>query len=266
MQLQVLVSTMNLKDPIELAKKMNIQSDAIIINQSDTFNYSKAKLGPNFIETYTLNEKGIGLSRNTALMRAESSVCLIADDDVVYVDRYADKVVNAFKENPNADVILFNLTSLNPDRPEFIIKNKETVRWYRSLRYGAFRVAYRNSSIKKANISFSRQFGGGTKYSSGEDSIFIYDCIKNKLKVIALPVSLGTVKQDKSTWFKGYTEQYFIDKGALFKKIFPRFIIFIIIQFAIRKYNTHKSKMNILRSIKLMLSGARKFSKNEDEK
>ena len=100
MKLQVLVSTMQLKDPIKLAKKMNIQCDAIIINQSHSFSYTKDKFGPNSIETYTLNEKGIGLSRNTALMRAQSSICLIADDDVVYVDRYADKVVNAFKENP----------------------------------------------------------------------------------------------------------------------------------------------------------------------
>jgi glycosyltransferase involved in cell wall biosynthesis len=262
MKLQVLVSTMQLKDPIKLAKKMNIQCDAIIINQSHSFSYTKDKFGPNSIETYTLNEKGIGLSRNTALMRAESSICLIADDDIVYVDEYVDKVIDAFKVNPDADVILFNLTSLNPERPEYIIKNKERVRWYRSLRYGAFRIAYRNSSLKKANITFSRQFGGGSQYSSGEDSIFLHDCIKNKLKVIAVPVTIGTVSQLESSWFSGYTVKYFNDKGALFKKIYPRLASLMIVQFAIRKNNTHKSKMNMQRSIELMLNGAREFSED----
>ena len=47
MKLQVLVSTMQLKDPIKLAKKMNIQCDAIIINQSHSFSYTKDKFGPN---------------------------------------------------------------------------------------------------------------------------------------------------------------------------------------------------------------------------
>ena len=260
MKLQVLVSTMNLKDPIKFAKKMNIKSNAIIINQSDKFNYSKTKLGPNFIETYTLNEKGIGLSRNTALMRAEADICLIADDDVVYGDRYADKVVNAFKENPNSDVILFNLTSLNPNRPEFIIKNKETVRWYRSLRYGAFRIAYRNSSIKKANVAFSRQFGGGTEYSSGEDSIFLHDCIKNKLKVIALPVSLGTVKQEESTWFKGYTDRFFIDKGVLFYSLYPRFGYLVGLQYVIRKYGSFETEHSFMYVLRKVFKGISKAS------
>lgn len=255
MKLQVLVSTMHLKDSIKLAKKMNIQSDAIIINQSHSFSYTKEKFGPNSIETYTLNEKGIGLSRNTALMRAESDICLIADDDVVYVDRYADKVVNSFKKNPNADVILFNLTSLNPERPEYIIKNKERVRWYRSLRYGACRIAYRNSSLEKANIAFSRQFGGGAEYSSGEDSIFIYDCLKKKLKVITVPVSLGTVNQEKSTWFKGYTNKYFFDKGALFGHLSCNFAYLLGLQYAMRKYKSFKTEYTFFYVLGMIYKG-----------
>lgn len=255
MKLQVLVSTMNLKDPIKLAKKMNIQCDAIIINQSHSFSYTRDKFGPNSIETYTLNEKGIGLSRNTALMRADNSICLIADDDVVYVDDYVDKVINAFKINPDADVILFNLTSLNPERPEYIIKNKERVRWYRSLRYGAFRIAYRNSSLEKANIAFSRQFGGGAEYSSGEDSIFIYDCLKKKLKVIAVPVSLGTVNQEKSTWFKGYTNKYFLDKGVFFYSLSPLFGRILGLQYVIRKRHEFRNEISARGAFKLINKG-----------
>ena len=36
-----------------------------------------------------LNERGIGLSRNTALMRATADIILFADEDVTYKDGYA---------------------------------------------------------------------------------------------------------------------------------------------------------------------------------
>lgn len=72
------------------------------------------------------------------------------------------------------------------------------------------------AAMNQSDLTFHRQFGGGTPYSRGEDSLFIADLLKNRLKVYTYPAVIATVDQTKSTWFKGYTEKYFYDKGALF--------------------------------------------------
>lgn len=123
MNLQVLVSTMNHKDIFNLLEKMNINSDAIIINQCDNHNYEKLNYKEHIIHLYSFAERGIGLSRNNALMRATADICLFGDDDVTYVNDYSDIIIKEYKDHPDADVIIFNLPSTNPKRSTPKIKN-----------------------------------------------------------------------------------------------------------------------------------------------
>ena len=94
-------------------------------------------------------------------------ICLFADDDMRYVDNYVEKIESAFDENPDADVIVFNLIEKNPTR--YIIKKGHRVTWFNYLRYGTARIAIRLDKIKKNAIYFNQCFGGGTDYSHGEE-------------------------------------------------------------------------------------------------
>ena len=71
MKLQVLVSTMHQTD-YSLLEKMNIQSDAIVINQCDRDGIERFSFPfrGHDILWMSMNERGVGLSRNNALMRA----------------------------------------------------------------------------------------------------------------------------------------------------------------------------------------------------
>src|SRR5699024_7514966 len=105
-------STMH-KDDFLFISEMNIQSDAIIINQTNRNSYEEFILkSKNKVKMYSFDEKGIGLSRNNALMRSTADICLMADDDMEYTDGYEEIVRNAFKKNPNADLIVFNVPIL----------------------------------------------------------------------------------------------------------------------------------------------------------
>ena len=64
-------------------------------------------------------------------------------------------------------------------------------------------------------------FGGGARYGAGEDVTFIQDCLKAGLRVYTSPIIVSTMKQDSSTWFKGYDRKYYKDKGALLAANFP---------------------------------------------
>ena len=68
MKLQVLVSCMHQQD-YSLLEKMNIQTDAIIINQCDINKFEDIKYRNNLVKFISLNERGVGKSRNNALLK-----------------------------------------------------------------------------------------------------------------------------------------------------------------------------------------------------
>ncbi|WP_372995841.1 glycosyltransferase family A protein [Lutispora sp.] len=256
MNLQVLVSTMHQTDH-SILDKMNIQSDAIVINQCDRNSFEEFDYNGNSVRFLSLAERGVGLSRNTSLMRATAEICLFADDDVTYVNEYKRIILDSFASNPKADVIMFNVPSTNPDRVGPTISKWKRLHFYNCFRYGTFQIAVRTESIRKANISFSLLFGGGAKYSSGEDSLFINDCLKKGLKLYRSPDTIGSVTHKESTWFHGYTDKYFIDKGVFFSCLSKKWAVLYCLQFIFRHYKLFIKEKSILEAYRLMIKGTR---------
>ncbi|MEC0344794.1 glycosyltransferase family A protein [Peribacillus frigoritolerans] len=220
MSVQVLVAAMHRTDH-SILEEMNISSNAIVVNQCDRNSFEKFKYRGQEILFLSYNERGVGLSRNNALMRASDDICVFADEDMIYVDGYTELIENEFKKNPKADIILFSLESLNKEKPLSVIKESKRVGRKEAMRYGCARIAFKRERLIDKNIWFSLLFGGGTKYSSGEDTIFLQDCLKKGLRVYKSTVKIADVKQEESTWFEGYTEKLFFDKGVLLATVMP---------------------------------------------
>ncbi|TSI11330.1 glycosyltransferase [Lysinibacillus sp. BW-2-10] len=254
MNLQVLLSTMNQNDT-SILNKMNIQSDIIIVNQCNRNHFDEFTYNGNNVKFLSLAERGIGLSRNTALMRATADVCLFADDDVSYVDNYKDIILDEFKKYPNADILLFNVYSTNPKRTLFKIQRCSRVRFFNCLRYGAVMMAIRTEQVRRANVYFSLLFGGGAKYSAGEDSLFLAECIRKGLRVYAIPKKIGYVSQEESSWFDGYTEKYFVDKGVFYANLSKRWASLLCFQFAIRHKKMFGEEKSVIEALRLMRKG-----------
>lgn len=255
---QILVSTMKQAD-FSIYSSMNLNSDAIIVNQGDKNLYEHALICDNDVLMYSFAERGVGLSRNSALMRASADILEFADDDMIFVDGYQELVIEEFEKHPEADAILFSVQSLNCDRPLLPIKKFSRVRRIEALKYGCARLAVRREKIVYNNVMFSLLFGGGAKYGSGEDTIFLQDCVKSGLKVYKSPVLVATVKQESSSWFGGYTDKYYKDKGALFAAIFPRLCFVYAVFTGIKHSKTLSSFMKIL---KLYFDGIMEFKKH----
>lgn len=259
-KIQVLASCMNKENIDQVVSDMNIRTDAIIINQCDTNKIEQKKINENEIQMYSFFERGVGLSRNNALLRANADIIIIADEDVRYVDDYVTIIEDAFKKTPDADMIVFNVPSENKERPVYEIKKNKRIHKYNCLRYGAVKFVIKLEKLREKNIFFSTLFGGGARYGSGEDSLFIMECIRKGMKVYSNTSIIGYVKQDSSTWFKGYTEKYFIDKGALYACLFPRFSDIFCLQYIVRHRKTLLSKeINMKKAFKLMRQGVNKI-------
>lgn len=256
---QLIVSTMNQVNYHKLAKKMNICSDAIIINQSNKTEYNEVILsGGGLLKCFSFNERGIGLSRNNGLIRSDADIIEFADDDMVFTDTYKEDIVNEYKEHPEADIILFSNKCLNENRMPHNVTKFKKINRIEAVNFGGARITARREKLLYNNIYFSLLFGGGAKYAAGEDTTFIQDCIKAGLKVYQSPVILSTMKQDKSSWFNGYNQKYFFDKGALLKANFP--ILSIIGVYYIAYKNRVKTDYSYLELLKMYKKGMQDFN------
>ena len=253
-KIEVLVATMY-RTNTSLYNEMNLHTDAVIINQCDRFERTVSTINGNELKFYSFNERGVGRSRNHALMNSSADICMLADEDMIYVDGYEKIVLRAFKKNPKADIILFEIESLNPERKCAVIKKNARITLFNGLKYGACRIAFKREKVIRSNIWFSLMFGGGAKYGSGEDSLFIYECIKKGLKLYTCKEKILDVKQDTSSWFTGYGEKYYKDKGALFAAMTPRYSKLLSVIFAAKWYQKYKSNYKFTQIVKLMFDG-----------
>ena len=215
MTLQLLVSAMH-TDVEKLADRMRIASDAIIINQTDSFGYRELIRDGFDIRCYDMNERGVGLSRNNALLRADHDISLFSDGDIIYAEGYRELVLREFEKNPRADMILFNM-DVCEERRTYHITDYGRVHQYNCGRYPTYSFAVRTEKLHAAGITFSLLFGGGARYSNGEDSLFLRECLSKGFRVYRAPVTIGREEADgKSTWFSGYHKKFFFDRGVLY--------------------------------------------------
>lgn len=243
-KVEVLISAVN-QEPHSLAEKMNIETDAIIVNQCDCYHTEAfAHRGKN-IRVFHMAERGVGLSRNTALMRAQGDICLFSDQDIVYESGYERKIMEAFEACPEADMMVFNI-EVGEERKTFHNGTLKKVHWYNCGRYGAVSFAIKREKLLESGVTFSLLFGGGAKYSAGEDSLFLKQFMDKGYQVYASPAVLGKETEGQSSWFTGYHEKFFYDRGVLYHFLYGR----LAKLWALRFLLAHKEKLCTELSVK----------------
>lgn len=259
MKLEVIVSTMN-KKSIDFYKDINIKTDAIIINQNGKNEYEEKIIDDYKIRMFSTDTKGVGKSRNLGILNANADILLICDDDEILADDYEKKILDAFEKNPDIDFFVFKTRIYQGGKTIEKVKEEKYLSLYNCLRYGAVHYAFRRDRILKKNIFFTTYFGAGTEIGSGEDSIFITDAIKKGLKVKTNKSLIAEVYNDDSTWFKGYDEKFFYDKGKLWKALFPKTTRLFIEQFILR-HPEFFVQIDKKKARKLLIKGAKDFEK-----
>ena len=237
MRIQVLVAAVN-QDLHMLPVSMNLETEAVIVNQCDCHAYEEFEYNNKKIKCFSMSERGVGLNRNTALLHADADIVFFSDEDIRFYDGYEEKVREAFLKNPDADLITFNF-KVDPKRATYYNKEERRIRWYNYGRYPTFCVAAKLEALRKANVSFSLLFGGGAKYSNGEDSLFLHDCLKKGMHLYTSVTEVGEEVYRESTWFKGYNEKFFVDRGVLYHHLYGRMAKL----FSLRFLYAHKEEM-----------------------
>jgi glycosyltransferase involved in cell wall biosynthesis len=233
---------------------MNLESDAIIINQTDHVGYTQYMNNGRPIQCYEFDEKGVGLSRSNALMRATGDILLFSDEDIVYEKGYEKRVLDAFEQHPEADFLLFNM-KVGVARATYYTKRYHRVHIWNAGRYPTYSFAIKRDKLHASNITFSLLFGGGAKYSNGEDSLFLKDCLTYGFKIYAVPIDIGAERERESTWFRGYTDKFFIDRGVLYHFLYGRWAYPMAFRFIKTKRKTMCNEIPEKNALALMKKG-----------
>ena len=252
LKFQLLCTTMNQKDFSKI-DEMRINSDVIFANQCLETSYKEIEIkdGEFIAKMISTNTRGASKNRNILLTYADADICMLADDDVRYYDNYREIVLEEFKKNPNADMIVFNVDADSEIRENYrIIKDRRMRMWDKNP-YGSVRVAFRLSSQRKMNIWFDVLLGPGGKYKSGEDTKFIND-FRNKGQVYLCSKTIGKVDFSTSSWFRGYTEEYYFNQGAKIGALYGKVKWLMIIYYAVKIVTPN---ISIMDRIKLMKQG-----------
>ncbi len=253
MKIEHLISTMFLKDN-SFFKEMNCTENILIVNQTnENSNYEKDN-----IRIISTKERGLSNSRNMLLKNSSGDICIIGDDDLMYLDGYANIILNAYKEHPDADIITFSFTQdLNINtRRQF--KTSKLLNIFNISKIASVEITFKLKSIKNAKIQFCPLLGLGAKYGAGEENAFLADALRKGLKIWYIPKTICYLKPDppeRRKWNNGFDKEYFIKRGACFYRIYGYLFYLMSIAFLIIKKRTTFKNINIFNALFWMIEG-----------
>ncbi|SMG16737.1 glycosyltransferase family A protein [Fibrobacter sp. UWB13] len=250
-QVEVLISAMNQNGP-SIFRQTNIQSSALMVNQCDVNDYWEQKLEFGTIRIFSTKDRGLSRSRNMAVENASKKYALLCDDDEYLYKDYPQLIETAFADNPKADVICFQVKCPGKKYSSKSFK----LGYITTLRIASWQICFRLESVRKANIVFDTRFGSGTVMGSGEENIFLYDCLKNGLNIYYVPICIGEVSRKKSNWFKGFTQTYFFNRGKILRRMMGSFWGGVYcVYFVIAKHRRYKKETNFANACKNIVKG-----------
>ncbi|MCQ2576991.1 MAG: LicD family protein [Treponema sp.] len=274
MTFEIEISTMHKSQEqcVEMLLRMNIHCDCMIINQCDKDDYEEQYLKKNDgtlqrVRIFYTTTRGLSNSRNIALENCCADILGVADDDLEYYDNFHKTIIEGWEENTKADVLIFNMDSFNKVYPDHGFK----CGYFNVFGFCSVLVTFRTASLRKAryrdgrSLRFNPLFGTGSKYvKSGEENIFLSDCYHAGLSIYYTPRKILKRPESESSWFHGYTQDFLEDRGAIFYAMSRNLYLFLILQFAVRKYKDFPD-ISFWKRLKYMDDGKNNFLKIKDD-
>lgn len=208
MRLEILLSCMNLHGD-DIIARSRIKSDTVIVNQCGQDDYREFDVDDRHIRIFSVNDTGLTKSRNYAIRKSSADICLLCDDDEVFADNYEQGILTAYRDIPEADVIIFNIGN----RPARWGDMPRKLGYFDFMHVASWQISFKRESVVNSGLGFDERMGAGSGNGAEEEFKFLSDCRKKGLAIYYVPFAIADVAQTKSTWFKGYNEEFFVNRG-----------------------------------------------------
>lgn len=260
-EIVVLVSCMYQTD-YSIIKRLNLQTDAVVVNQCFKNEYriisytNKSDETKNVVFIST-TERGLSKSRNMAIRNVinNHAICLLCDEDEILDDDYEKKILEGYNYFHEPDVMAYRVQWSGFGKK--YSTNYHRINYIQALRVCSVQITFKHSSILQMNIHFDEDMGSGTGNGAGEDTKFMMDCYRKKLKMGYCPNCIASIKESESQWFKGFDDQYFVNFGWVTRRIHESLILSIlyIFYYAVSKRSLYSREMSVTRAFINMLKG-----------
>ncbi|WP_299767519.1 glycosyltransferase family A protein [uncultured Dokdonia sp.] len=156
----------------------------LIINQTDA--ERQLHSNENNVRVINTEERGLPQSRNMGIRNAIGDVCLVADDDVLYVDNLESIILNGYKTYPDAAVITFQLVNtkgtLFREYPDVIQHDKESFKTVNGVV-----ISFKKDILLNTNTLYNPHFGLGTIFNGANEYVFMKNVLKAQLPAYFVP-------------------------------------------------------------------------------
>ncbi len=249
--LEVLLSCMYQQDT-SIAQRSGITTDVLIINQSDTDGYEKEEKNGMQIRMISTKERGLSRSRNMAMENAEGDICLFCDDDEKFVPGYREKILRLFRKIPDADIIAFAISG----QPCRLKQRPQRLHYLQLLKIKSVQIAFQRETVLFSGVRFDKFMGAGSGNGAQEENKFLLDCRKAGLRIYYVPLEIAAVAQERSTWFSGYTEDFFYKRGVATRYMMglPLSFLYAVYYVAV-KYPIYRSDITMKKAAVSTLRG-----------
>lgn len=155
----------------------------IIINQTTKDKLLESRLAN--VKVINSFERGSPASRNLAIRNATADVCLMADDDIVYLPGLKEILEKAYEENPNSDMISFE--ALNDEGRLYTNYCSEGKHDKRSLmKIYTWVITFKREVYRENQVFFNHHFGVGSTFPGATEYVFLRNAYDKGLRMIHL--------------------------------------------------------------------------------
>ncbi|PQB04844.1 hypothetical protein BST85_08010 [Aureitalea marina] len=159
----------------------------LIVNQTDED--KQLESDRENVRVINTSDRGLPQSRNMAIAHAQSDICLVADDDVVYEPELDAIIHQAFEHYSDAAVITFKMNNSDgtpyrsyPDVTAHNVASADTV--------NGVVISFRRKSLLDHKVGYNIHFGLGTTFGTANEYVFMRNCLEAGLPTYFYPQAI----------------------------------------------------------------------------
>ncbi|MDF2686220.1 MAG: hypothetical protein K0S55_1401 [Clostridia bacterium] len=262
MKIEHIVSTMN-RDNYDFLNELHIQHNCLVINQNMQERYEEFLMDGMLVRIISTPERGLSNSRNMLLKNAEGDICIIGDDDVLYLDGYTQRIENAYETYPDADIIAFLFTEeMGKDTRKRCVKAGR-LNIFSISKVASVEITLKRKSILSKGLAFDSRIGLGSPFPLGEENAFLADALRAGLRIYQVPISIcftqPVTASMEQKWGNGFDKAYFVAKGAAFYRIYRHLFLLFAFAFILAKKRSLFKNVPLCKAAYWMIKGKRKY-------
>lgn len=228
----------------------------MVVHQKSTEIKEDMCLVDDGIKYLPISSIGLSKSRNAGLENCKTKFAYIMDDDVLFDKTEILKVTSVMEED-NVDVATCKFKFDDGSFPKKYSKKSFDHNIFTAAKVSSIEICVNVESLRSRGIRFDENFGLGTDLPSGEEYIFIADCISKGLKVRFYPILIG-IHPNETSGMDFYTShEKVLAKREMFKRIFGWRSFIFILAFWMKKLPTVLKEGYLISFTKTLILGVK---------